>query len=248
MEFVLGVFGLCYIISPLLVWGLVHWHWRRVGKDPVLERTTIIPQYEPFHNLPPAVIGVVVDARAHDYDITATLLDLAARKYLRIENRSNVTEHFGGKVHYYRTVDYRLVLLRPNYDTDERLLPYERELLKFVFSSSTEVALQQAVQQLARKIKILRASLYNAAVTAGLFTQPAQLWRERYYTASHWLLGIGSVTGIFGIGIPVLLYGVVFAATADGWHSARLQAWRRCSGVKGLNYFCIMPNGIGRNV
>lgn len=216
MEFALGLVGLLYIVSPLLAWGIVHWHWRKVGADPVLERTTVIPQYEPFRNLPPAVIGVVVDTRVNDFDITATLLDLAVRRYLRIDNDSNVTEHFGGKVKYYRTVDYRLVLLRPDFANDSTLFTYERELLQLIFAQSTSAAtvqtsvdLRSAVTNIARHNKQLRAALYIAAVQAGLFTLPAQLWRGRYYSASRWLIAIGLVTGLFGIGLPILLYGII---------------------------------------
>ncbi|EKD76093.1 MAG: hypothetical protein ACD_43C00226G0001 [uncultured bacterium] len=211
MEFAFGIIGICYVFSPLLVWGLVHWHWSRIGKDPVLLQKTIIPQYEPFQNLPPAVIGVVVDTKVNNFDVTATLLDLAVRGYLRIENHSAVTKHFGGKVHYYKTVDYRLILLKQDFSKDQVLFDYERELLRVVFANQlTEVSIQVAVQRIAQQLKPLRLTLYTTAVHLGLFTQPADIWRQRYFSVSRILFWIGFITSIVGIGIPFIFYGIIF--------------------------------------
>ncbi len=231
MEFLFGLLGLVYLVSPLLVWGLVHWHWRTVGKDPSVPTTTIIPQYEPFNQLPPAIIGVVYDTRANDADITATLLHFVARKIIKIENNSQIEERWHGKIQIYHTVDYRVTKLI----THPLLLPYEQLIFDQIFAAGNTINLRTALQQLKRTIQPIRQQLYIDAVTARLFTQAADLWRRRYYITSKWLIAIGFVTGIFGVGVPVLLYGIILRIYSR-WMAQRtplgMEAVQWCEGFK----------------
>jgi len=57
--------------------------WKRKGKDP--PRRAVVVQYEPPEDLSPAEVGTLVDHKAELHDITATLVDLAVRGYLSIE-------------------------------------------------------------------------------------------------------------------------------------------------------------------
>ncbi len=59
--------------------------WRRVGRDP--GRLPVAVQYEPPDALTPAEAGTLIDESADMRDITATVVDLAVRGYLRIEER-----------------------------------------------------------------------------------------------------------------------------------------------------------------
>ena len=69
---------------PLLVFFGMGLHWWRNGRDP--SGPIAIPvRYEPPEDMTPAEMGVVLDERADTLDITATLLDLAVRGFLRIE-------------------------------------------------------------------------------------------------------------------------------------------------------------------
>ena len=57
--------------------------WRKKGRDP--DRRSIMVEYEPPEDLSPAEVGTLVDHKAEMHDITATLVDLAVRGYLTIE-------------------------------------------------------------------------------------------------------------------------------------------------------------------
>lgn len=233
MDFLLGLLGLLYLASPLFVWGLVHWHWRQVGKDPQTKSTTVIPQYEPFQHLPPAVLGVVYDTRANDADITATLLDWVSKKIITIKNRSQVEQRWHGKVHVYHTVDYQVT--KATAGKPATWLPYEQLIWDTLFATGDNVNLNIALQRIQRKLKFIRQQLYIDAVTSGLFTQAADTWRKRYYTASRWLIAVGFVTGLFGIGIPLLLYGVILRIYSP-WMAQRtalgMEAVQWCEGFK----------------
>lgn len=235
MEFTLGILGLLYLCSPLLVWILVHRHWKKVGNDPAIEQAPIIPQYEPFQNLPPALIGVVYDNQANNYDLTATLLDFVAKKIIRLDNNSQIEERWNGKLKNYHTVDYQLTLLQPTALQDSKLQPYERLILKTIFADQQLMVLTEAIQQLAKAAPIIRKQLYQDAVQVGLFTLVADHWRRTYQRVSHWLMIIGFITGFVGIGIPILTSGFIFRVYSR-WMSQRtplgMQAIHWCEGFK----------------
>ena len=84
----LGVLVLSLLIlvgGPLLV--VLLWYLR--GRDP--ELTVIVPEYisEPPDDLPPAVVGTLVDEKVDMEDIISTLLDLAHRGYLQMVEKKN---------------------------------------------------------------------------------------------------------------------------------------------------------------
>ena len=66
-----------------LVFGFTSW--RRRGRDP--EARAITVEYKPPEGLTPAEVGTLVDHSAQLHDITSTLVDLAVRGYLLIEER-----------------------------------------------------------------------------------------------------------------------------------------------------------------
>ena len=61
--------------------------WRRRGRDPA--QRPIAVQYAPPQGLTPAEAGTLIDNSADMRDITATLVDLAVRGYLKIEERDD---------------------------------------------------------------------------------------------------------------------------------------------------------------
>ena len=75
-----------YMFTPLpfIAFGLMFWIWRRRGKDPELGRS-IMPRYEPPDDLRPAEVGTLMDFTVDARDLSATIIDLAVRGYLRIE-------------------------------------------------------------------------------------------------------------------------------------------------------------------
>jgi hypothetical protein len=95
---------------------------------PLFARETIVPEYEPprpgGRNSPlrPGEIGMLIDEEVDGLHIAATVIDLAVRGYLRIETLPEEDD------------DYLLVRRAP---ADNRLIPYEAELLRWLFKDST---------------------------------------------------------------------------------------------------------------
>ena len=83
-NFLLGI--------PLLVAGVMFLVWRRHGRDPQLR--SLMPEYEPPEGLTPAEAGTLFDTSPDLRDVTATIVDLAVRGFLAIEE-TQTTALFG---------------------------------------------------------------------------------------------------------------------------------------------------------
>ncbi len=72
-----------YILLPLISSLYCFRQWLRNGKD-AKGTGIIITQYEPPTDLSPAEVGLLYDYRAGSAELTATIVDLAMRGYIRI--------------------------------------------------------------------------------------------------------------------------------------------------------------------
>ncbi|HEU4558166.1 MAG TPA: DUF2207 domain-containing protein, partial [Longimicrobium sp.] len=108
---------------PLLAFGLMFRRWRRVGRDP--REMPIVVHYEPPEGMSPAELGTLVDNSADLKDVTSTLIDLAVRGYIGIEEVEN--KHLFGLL---SSNEWVFHLRR---ESAEELLPHEREFISALF-------------------------------------------------------------------------------------------------------------------
>jgi hypothetical protein len=94
---------------------------------PLFEEGTFPVEFAPPDHIRPGQVGVLVDETANPVDISATIVDLGVRGYLRIEEIPK--RWFLGKP------DWRLVQMR---QADGDLLSYERVLLEGLFQDIDE--------------------------------------------------------------------------------------------------------------
>ena len=111
---------------PIAAFFLMFWLWWTRGRDP--ERDAITVQYEPPDKLTPSECGTLVDDNVSMRDITATLVDLAVKGYLTIE-QSDTHSHLG--LHHR---DYIFHLEKPQSEWSG-LRPYESVMLNGIFFS-----------------------------------------------------------------------------------------------------------------
>ncbi|MCD4761643.1 DUF2207 domain-containing protein [bacterium] len=71
------------IVLPFLTILILFYMWRLRGRDPE-GRGTIIAQFDAPDNLTPAEVGTIVDEVAHKKDISADIINLAIKGYLKI--------------------------------------------------------------------------------------------------------------------------------------------------------------------
>jgi uncharacterized membrane protein len=129
------------LFIPVIVLFVMYWLWWTRGRDP--ERDVVTVQYEPPDKLTPGECGTLVDNEAAMRDITATLVDLAVKGYITIEQKDQTG--MLGLTHHH---DYVFHLKKPAAQwSDAR--PHERAMLTGLFfggdSTLTDTLLSRGI-------------------------------------------------------------------------------------------------------
>ena len=144
-------------------------------------------EYTPVDDLRPGQIGTLIDETAHPLDVSATIVDLAARGHLLIEEVP--------KEGWFGSADWRLK--RQPTNTDKRtLLAYEHLLLDGLFEDGDEVLLSDLKTKFATRLKQVQDALYADTIARGWFAGSPSSVRARW---------VGTGIGALVIAIGVLL-------------------------------------------
>lgn len=176
------------VAFPVGIFGLMFYLWYTRGRDP--RRRPITVAYEPPEKLTPAELGTLVDNSPDLRDITATLVDLAVRGFLRIEERQE--SRLLGL--WSDTTFYLHRLKAPSEWTDLR--PHEQEIMSGIFSSSTDdvVALSELKNRFYIYLNGIRASLFKQLLSHGYYaSRPDRV--KQVYMALAILVAIASFFG-----------------------------------------------------
>ncbi len=174
---IITVFSLLLLVGgPLTV--LLLWYLR--GRDP--ELTVVVPDYisEPPDNLPPAIVGTLVDEKADMQDIVSTLIDLAQRGYLTMTEEDDD--------HVYKKTDKGSGGLRP----------FEKQFIKDIFGRSDEKSLSSLRYKFASKLPKLRTMVYQELVDEGLVPNSPHGVRRNYGCFAGFIF-IVAIISFFGL-------------------------------------------------
>ncbi|MER7505911.1 DUF2207 domain-containing protein [Nonomuraea pusilla] len=192
----------------LLLGGVALLYWTR-GRDARVaghEQGPVDPvrngHFSPPDGVRPGQIGTLVDEQADVIDVTATIVDLAVRGYLRIDEQPRGP---------YDAPDWMLVKL-PNAPVDA-LLAYERALYDAIFEGRDGVLLSQLSGSFASHLGKVRDALYADVVTQGWFARRPDTERTRWTTVGVVLIGAGVLAtvalawfttyGLLGLGVVI---------------------------------------------
>ncbi|MGH9156781.1 MAG: DUF2207 domain-containing protein [Acidimicrobiales bacterium] len=157
------------------------------GLVPVFEDREGPVAFRPPGGMRPAQMGLLIDEVAHPLDITATIVDLAVRGYLRIEELE--------REHFWSRRDWRLLGLK---EGDGGLLPYEATLLRALFRKGADIELSSLRNRFSADLRRVQEQLYIDAVHQGWFAERPDKVRARW-------LGIAIAVVAVGIGLTVAL-------------------------------------------
>jgi uncharacterized membrane protein YgcG len=134
---------------------------------PLLERGIAPVEYSPPEDIRPGQLGTLKDEVANTLDVTATIVDLAVRGYLRIEEIPK--EGWFGKP------DWRLVKLK---DADADLLPYEQKLFDALFQDTIAEPIKEVQAALGSltgwKGRVARMALARLPGASGRLSEPIE--------------------------------------------------------------------------
>ena len=208
----------------MAIFGFVGgWAWRkwwREGRD-LKGRGIIVPEYDAPKGISPAEAGVIDGYRLESRDLTATLIDLAIRKYVKIHEETK-RQLIGS------TQTYHFELLKSDWAS---LNDSERQILTALFEDKTAGTVVDDLAgrrtELAQVFRDLGSSLPKDLTTRGYF--PANPM-----TSGGWLWAVGIVLGVAAFFVANVLSWVAAACAVTAavtFALAALMPKRTNSGV-----------------
>lgn len=195
-ETLLGKIVMLLIFIACLLWYVIYpiWifiKWLRMGRDPDLGPTVTAffeaPETKSGRKLKPGEAGALHDETVNLHDVTATLIDLARRGYMKIDEREKN--------------EIYLVKGAKDFKKDDTLLNFELKLLQDIFDDSkTEVKVKDL--KLYTTVQEASDMLYNGLVDAGFFPDNPNKTRNFYNV----MAGLALTT----FNIPLLLSAAIF--------------------------------------
>jgi len=169
---------------PVFVFLAMFYVWWTRGRDPQHESITV--QYEPPDKLTPGECGALVDSEAAMPDITATLVDLAVKGYITIEEKDE--SHMMGLTH---RKNYLFHLKKPAAEW-VGARPHEVEMLSALFDSGSidVVSLADLQNHFYTHLPAIRDRIFDALVLDNYYLHRPDLVRQKY-------LGAGIMIGLF---------------------------------------------------
>lgn len=179
--------------------------WFLRGRDPA-GRGTIVVEYQPPDELRPAEVGTLIDEKVDPRDLSSTIVDLAVRGYLSIEEIKD-------SGWFSESTDYRFRKLRDGGD----LRPFERTMFQKLFVGRESVRLSDLKETYYAAIQSARSELYTSLKAREYFDGNPDTVRTVFFLCGLGVLalamGLAAVIQHAWVGrvfpLPVILAGVV---------------------------------------
>jgi len=199
------------LLLPLIILIFFLRWWYKYGRDPQ-GRGTIVAEFEAPDNLTAAEVGTIIDEHAQYKDLSAEIISLAVRGYLKITRLKE------GKL--FKKTDYSLEQLKSADDLENK---FDKELMQSFFSGGKEVKLSSLKNKLSKKLKEIVKLIYETVTNKGYFVKSPAKVRTKYIIISviffflaFWLGGV--FFGTLGVvsfiicGIIILIFSFLMPA------------------------------------
>jgi uncharacterized membrane protein len=176
---------------PIVAFVFMAWFWYSNGRDP--RRNPISVQYEPPDKLTPGEAGTLIDNEVAMRDITATIVDLAVRGYLKIEQQE--TSQALGLLHH-KTFLFHRTKEASEWTT---LKPHEQEMLNALFDDgATEaVSLADLQNHFYVHLPAIRNRMFDGLMDSKFYKRRPDKMHQGYL-----VLGIAIAVGSFFVAGP----------------------------------------------
>lgn len=198
---------------------------------------TIVVGYEPPDGLTPAEVGTLIDEQVDLKDVSASIIDLAVRGYIRIEAQ----EHAGW---FSSGTDYRFHKLR----APKGLKPFEKRLHDQLFQGGADsVLLSELAEKFYPALPVVKAELYDSLSRSKYFDGNPESVRTGFLALGLVLaLGATALAGVIQLAIldriflaPVLIAAVLSAGAVfltSRYMSRKTRkgriAWEKIAGLE----------------
>ena len=168
-------------------------------------------EFAPPENVRPGQIGTLLDERANVIDVTATIVDLAGRGFVLIQEIPDTG--------LFSKADWTLIRLE---SAESELLAYEQKLLDGLFRDGNEVKVSELKTTFSERLHGVENALYSDAMRQKWFRTRPDRVRLRWAGAGVFLLVAGAaVTFVLArwthwgiVGVPVIVAGLALSLMA----------------------------------
>ncbi|HAO52614.1 TPA: hypothetical protein DCQ85_04080 [Candidatus Magasanikbacteria bacterium] len=207
---------------PIFVLIVMILLWYFKGRDENLH-DPIIAQYDSPENLPPGVVGTILDERVDKQDVSSEIIYLAIAGYFKINRLES-------KKFLIKSVDYQLDKLK---EADDNLKEYQKILLNAFFKKGNSVKLSTLKYELFADFKKATKEMYNFVSDNNYFVKNPTKVRLYYNIIGMVFVGLGMFTfpvltmfSVLGLGVSGVII-ILFAA---------VMSKRTLKGIKARNY------------
>jgi uncharacterized membrane protein YgcG len=194
-------------LGLLALWFAIWWF---RGRDPSGDRT-IVPEWEPPMGLRPSEVGVLIDDRMDQRDLTASIFDLAVRGVISIRSEAGPD-------------DFVLVLNEQALD-GAGLETFEEALIDGLFGGESEVRLGSLKRKFYKKAMRVNRKVLDDLVVKGLFRASPDRVRLVWVALTVVML-LGTMAVGFMVSAPVP-YWVALVLVAPAMFGLAWQMPRR---------------------
>jgi hypothetical protein len=151
--------------------------WSSKGRDPrVRESVTVMYGPPKYNNKPlcPAEVGTLMDENLDSRDITATIVSLAVKGYIKIEDRKEKSFIFDSKDYY----------LSREKEPDGQLSEFEKKLMSHLFGGKSGIMVSDLKNRFYTHLGSLRDAIYSELTKKKFFSLSPDKVRQFYMWAA----------------------------------------------------------------
>ena len=205
-----------FLFVPLFL--LMYWLWYTNGRDPRLGPIAV--QYAPPDGMTPAEAGALVDESAAMRDITATIVDLAVRGFIVIEEqeKSKMMEVISGKDYVFH--------LKKGANEWTGLKAHEIAMLTGIFGyggSNPDVSLSSLHNQFYKSLPGIKEGIFDGLMSRGYFLHRPDYVRSGYLSGAVvtsvilFYMGTAAAQKLGMQPVPFFIAAILCGATIAGF-------------------------------
>jgi uncharacterized membrane protein len=226
------------VLAPVVSFVVMFLLWYLVGRDPD-PGMSVAPMYSPPANMTPAEVGTLVDDSVDARDMMSTLIDLAVKGYVKIEETQT------GTIFHHK--DYIFHRLKPVAEWGS-LAPHERAMLSKIFGADLQTRqLSDLKNDFYTVVPMIKSDIMSQLKEKGMYTVDPDSAHAYWIVGilivvavvllaqyvGHWTVFDSGVVAVISLAISALiifLFGRVMTAKS-------LQGARTWVAIKGFQEF-----------
>jgi hypothetical protein len=227
-KFIWFVSGNPIVFLPPVTLAAMFLLWWYKGRDPD-PGMSVAPMYEPPPGISPAEAGTLLDDSIHPRDITSTMVDLAVRGYIKIEETAE-------KVLLFTHKDYVFHLVKPREQWAADLAPHERVMLENVFAGGAEIRLSSLKNRFYTAVPAIRQDIMSALKAKGIYSLDPESAGGYSVVAAVAILAPVGILQYLGwanfFNSAILFVGCLLISVVIWWLFARVMTAKTVKGAK----------------